>query len=85
VVLASKPLEEFGGFGFKTIGGQFASLGLKTRCGRFGGLGLKTIDGGFDRSRPQNRRVTDRRTRGGISKFALRRSDVGKAPGLLDR
>ena len=38
----------------------------------FGGFGLKTIIDRFDRLRPQNRRVADRRTRGGISELASR-------------
>jgi hypothetical protein len=60
-------------------------LDIKTRHRRFDGLSLKTIDGGFDQFGPQNRRVTDRQTRGGISKLVSRRSDVEKAPGPLDR
>jgi hypothetical protein len=84
VVSSSKSSERFGGFSLKTIRGRLAILGLKTRCGRFDGLCLKTIGGGFDRFLPLNRGVADRRTRGGISKLALRRSDVEKAPGPLD-
>jgi hypothetical protein len=72
VVSFSKPSEEFSGFGLKTIGG------------RFDGLGLKTIGAGFDRFGPQNRGVADRRTHGGISKLASRRSDVEKTPDPLD-
>jgi len=80
-----KTIGGFGGFSLKTIGGRFADLDLQTRRGRFGGLGIKTIGGGFDRFGPQNRGVADRRTCGGISKLALRRSEVKSAPSLLDR
>jgi hypothetical protein len=48
-------------------------------------FGLKTIGDGFDQFWPQNREVADQRTRGGISKLVSRRSEVEKAPGLLDQ
>jgi hypothetical protein len=48
-------------------------------------FGLKTIGGGFDQFGPQNRKVVDQRTCGGISKLASRRSEVEKVLGLLDR
>jgi hypothetical protein len=85
--------QRFGGFVLKTIGGfaslvlktgegWFAGLGLKTRRGWFDSLCLKSIGGGFDRFGPQNRGVTDRRTRSGILKLSSRRSEVEKASGI---
>jgi hypothetical protein len=37
VVSSSKPLEEFGGFGFKIIGGRFGGLGLRIGEWQIGG------------------------------------------------
>jgi hypothetical protein len=59
-------------------------FGPKTMYGVFSGLGLKIISSGLDRFGPhQNWGVADLRRYGGISKLALRRSKIEKAPGLL--
>ena len=81
---AWRGVHRFGGFVLKTIGGVWWFRSQNYRR-RFDGLDLKTIGYGFDRFVPQNRGVVDRRTRGGISKLASRRSDVEKALGPLNR
>jgi len=71
-------------------------LVLKIFDGQFGALALKTTNNGFNRFGPQpsamdltglglKTGVRSQRTCGGISKLALRRSEIEKAPGSLDQ